>query len=91
MFMQNVERMADISHSVIIDRMIDCVQDSKEKNCVATIVKTQGGRSLGLWESLHNPGFKQVEFDLFRSQAGHNAFTMSPSVAERNGHVYGLV
>lgn len=34
---------------------------------------------LGLWESLHNPGFKQVEFDLFRSQAGLNAFTMSPT------------
>lgn len=31
---------------------------------------------LGLWESLHNPGFKQVEFDLFRSQAG---FNMSPT------------
>ncbi|MDO5406756.1 MAG: KilA-N domain-containing protein [Eubacteriales bacterium] len=34
---------------------------------------------LGLWESLHNPDFKQVEFDLFRSQAGLNAFTMSPT------------
>lgn len=34
---------------------------------------------LGLWESLHNPNFKPVEFDGFRSQAGLNAFTMSPS------------
>ena len=34
---------------------------------------------LGLWESLHNPNFKPVEFDAFRSQAGTNAFTMSPS------------
>ena len=34
---------------------------------------------LGLWESLHNPDFKPVEFDGFRSQAGLNAFTMSPS------------
>ena len=33
---------------------------------------------LGLWERLHNPDFKQVEFDLFRGQAGLNAFTMSP-------------
>ena len=31
-----------------------------------------------MWERLHNPDFKQVEFDLFRSQAGLNAFTMSP-------------
>ena len=34
---------------------------------------------LGLWESLHNPNFKPVEFDGFRSQAGTHAFTMSPS------------
>lgn len=33
---------------------------------------------LGLWESLHNPNFKPVEFDGFRKQAGSNAFTMSP-------------
>lgn len=34
---------------------------------------------LGLWESLHNVNFKPVEFDRFRTQAGLNAFTMSPS------------
>lgn len=34
---------------------------------------------LGLWEQLHNSNFKGVEFDAFRTQAGSNAFTMSPS------------
>ena len=34
---------------------------------------------LGLWETLHNPGFKPVEFDGFRKEAGLHAFTMSPS------------
>ena len=33
---------------------------------------------LGLWESLNNPGFKPVEFDGFKKQAGSNAFTLSP-------------
>ena len=33
---------------------------------------------LGLWEQLNNPDFKPVEFDGFRTQAGSNAFTMSP-------------
>lgn len=33
---------------------------------------------LGLWEMLHNESFKGVEFDSFRSQAGANAFTLSP-------------
>lgn len=33
---------------------------------------------LGLWERLHNPGFKPLEFEGFRKRAGANAFTMSP-------------
>ena len=33
---------------------------------------------LGLWESLHNPNFKPLEFEGFKTQAGANAFTMSP-------------
>ena len=32
----------------------------------------------GLWERLHNPDFKPLEFEGFRKQAGANAFTMSP-------------
>src|SRR5580704_2007035 len=34
---------------------------------------------LGLWEKLHNPGFKGVEFDTFMYQAGSNSFVLSPS------------
>ena len=34
---------------------------------------------LGLWEKLHNPGFKGVDFDPLLAQAGDNAFTMSPT------------
>ncbi|MDD2806486.1 MAG: KilA-N domain-containing protein [Elusimicrobiales bacterium] len=34
---------------------------------------------LGLWEKLHNPGFKGVEFDPFMYQAGSNSFVLSPS------------
>ena len=33
---------------------------------------------LGLWETLNNPDFKGVEFDSFKSEAGYNAFTLSP-------------
>lgn len=33
---------------------------------------------LGLWERLHNPDFKPLEFEGFRKQAGANSFTMSP-------------
>jgi len=33
---------------------------------------------LGIWEHLNNPGFKPVEFDGFRTQAGLNSFTLTP-------------
>lgn len=33
---------------------------------------------LGVWEILYNPGFKPLEFEGFRSEAGLNAFTLSP-------------
>lgn len=33
---------------------------------------------MGLWEQLNNPNFNRVEFDTFRSEAGHNYFTMTP-------------
>lgn len=46
---------------------------------------------LGIWESLHNPAFKQVEFDLFRSQAGLNAFTMSPKKWIEGVNAIGIV
>ena len=32
---------------------------------------------LGLWEVLHNPGFKRIEFDTFKENAGTNAFVFS--------------
>ena len=33
---------------------------------------------LGLWEVIHNPDFKGVEFDSFKNESGTNAFTLSP-------------
>lgn len=32
---------------------------------------------LGLWEVLHNPDFKRIEFDAFKENAGTNAFVFS--------------
>ena len=32
---------------------------------------------LGLWEILHNPDFKRIEFDTFKSDAGTNAYVFS--------------
>lgn len=32
---------------------------------------------LGLWEALHNPDFKRIDFDTFKENAGTNAFVFS--------------
>jgi hypothetical protein len=34
---------------------------------------------LGVWELINNPAFKPVEFERFKSQAGLNSFSLSPS------------
>lgn len=33
---------------------------------------------LGLWERLHNPNFKGLEFETFKTEAGLNSFHLSP-------------
>ena len=32
---------------------------------------------LGLWEALHNPNFKRIDFDAFKKDSGSNAFVFS--------------
>ena len=46
---------------------------------------------LGLWEKLHNPDFKLIEFDGFRKEAGLNAFTMSPTKWIESTNAIGIV
>ena len=46
---------------------------------------------LGLWEELHNPNFKHIEFEGFRNKAGANAFTMSPKKWIENTNAIGIV
>ncbi len=33
---------------------------------------------MGLWEKIHNPNFKSIEFDAFRNEAGLNSFVLTP-------------
>ena len=46
---------------------------------------------LGLWEKLHNPNFKPVEFEGFRNEAGYNAFSMSPQKWINGVNAVGIV
>ena len=33
---------------------------------------------IGVWEQIHNPDFKGLEFETFRNQAGLNSFSLTP-------------
>lgn len=46
---------------------------------------------LGLWESLHNPDFKLIEFDNFKKDAGTNAFVFSIKEWTENLGAIGLL
>ena len=46
---------------------------------------------LGLWEKLNNPDFKQVEFDLFKNEAGANYFVLSQKKWIETTNAKGLV
>ncbi|WP_326981484.1 KilA-N domain-containing protein [Chryseobacterium sp. MYb264] len=66
--------------------------DNQDYICLTDIAKGQEGDDhirnwmrnrntleyLGVWEGLHNPDFKGVEFDTFRKQSGLNSFNMTP-------------
>ena len=46
---------------------------------------------LGLWESMHNPDFKPIEFDRFKNESGSNAFTLSPQKWIEKTNAIGII
>ena len=46
---------------------------------------------LGTWEIVHNPNFKVVEFDHFKSQAGLPSFVMSVSEWTEKTDAIGII
>lgn len=46
---------------------------------------------LGLWEKIHNPNFKGVEFDSFMYEAGSNSFVLSPTKWIETTNAIGII
>lgn len=46
---------------------------------------------LGLWEKIHNPNFKPLEFEEFRIASGENAFTISPQKWIKSTDAIGII
>ena len=46
---------------------------------------------LGVWETLHNPGFNRVQFDTVKNEAGANRFVMTPAKWIEQTNAIGIV
>src|ERR1700735_2049812 len=84
--------MATSKKIEVLDKSIGIfVQGSEDYICLTDMVRGTEGDDhirnwlrnrntvefLGVWETIHNPSFKPVEFDGFRKEAGLNNFNLS--------------
>jgi hypothetical protein len=67
----------------------------KSDDPTATIANWMRNRNtieyLGLWEILYNQNFKPLEFEGFRTEAGLNAFTLSPQKWVERTNAKGII
>jgi len=85
--------MSKVSKIEVENKLISIVKQNEEDYiCLTDMVRDENGNDhirnwmrnrntvefIGLWETLHNPNFKGVEFDTFRNQAGLNNFNLTP-------------
>ncbi len=88
------------------DKLISIVKrDQQDYICLTDMVRDEEGSDhirnwmrnrntvefIGLWETLHNPDFKPVEFDTFRKQAGLNNFNLTPKKWIEKTNAIGIV
>ncbi|GHU64296.1 hypothetical protein FACS1894123_08720 [Bacteroidia bacterium] len=68
------------------------VRDSRSEVVIQNWMRTRMTiELLGLWETLYNSDFKHIEFDVFKNQAGLNAFVLSPKQWIEKTNAIGLV
>jgi hypothetical protein len=79
------------------DDYISLTDIAKHKNSDANAVIANWLRNrntiefLGIWEHLYNQNFKPLEFERFRSEAGLNAFTLSPQKWIETTNAIGII
>lgn len=88
------------------EKIISIVKrDKQDYICLTNMVRDEAGNDhirnwmrnrntvefIGLWETLHNPNFKPVEFDTFRKQAGLNNFNLTPKKWIEKTNAIGII
>ena len=74
----NITGIGDDDYVSITDIARFKTDGSTRDVIVAWLRKVDTIEFLTLWEKINNPDFKPVDFDLFKSKPGSNAFTLSP-------------
>ena len=74
--------MGDVVNEEAYISLTDIAKYRNLDNAFIVVANWMRNRStisfLGLWEQIHNPDFKPIEFDRFKAEAGDNAFTLTP-------------
>jgi len=88
------------------EKLISIVKkDEQDYICLTDMVRDEEGSDhirnwmrnrntvefIGLWETIHNPNFKPVEFDTFRKQAGLNNFNLTPKKWIEKTNAIGII
>ncbi len=75
--------------------LTDIAKYRSEENAFIIIANWMRNRStiefLGLWEQLHNPDFKPIEFDRFKNEAGGNGFALTPQQWIKATNAIGII
>ena len=69
-------------HKMDYISLTDIAKCRRDADTFSVINNWMRGRStiefIGLWEIIHNPDFKPIEFERFRIESGSNYFVLSP-------------
>ena len=87
--------IGDIVNEEAYISLTDIAKYKNQKNAFIVIANWMRNYStisfLGLWEQIHNPEFKPIEFDRFKNMAGDNAFTLTPQQWINTTNAIGIV
>lgn len=90
-----IRLMSDILNENDFISLTDIAKYRNPENAFIVIANWMRNRStilfLGLWEQIHNPDFKPIEFDRFKMESGDNAFTLTPQQWIRATNAIGIV
>ena len=85
----------DIMNENAYISLTDIAKQRNEKNAFIVIANWMRNHStieyLGLWELIHNPDFKPIEFDRFKNESGDNSFTLTPQQWIEHTNAIGIV